>query len=65
MRSGDVNECIVDINRNIKTKEQILADTMMTDEQKNIELIKLDVGADLYERYNIKFAPIFSGHSSL
>ena len=65
MRSGDVNECIVDFNRNVRTKEQVLADPNMTDEQKNIELIKMDWGADLNERYNIKFAPIFSGHSSL
>jgi hypothetical protein len=41
MRSGDVIECLVDFNRNYTTSEEILADKLLSEEQKLIEIQKL------------------------
>ena len=41
MRSGDIVECLVDFNRNYTTNEDILADKLLSEEQKLVEIQKL------------------------
>lgn len=41
MRSGDIIECLVDFNRNYTTNEDILADKLLSEEQKLVEIQKL------------------------
>lgn len=65
MRSGDIIECLVDFNRNYTTNEDILADKLLSEEQKLVEIQKLKFQNEFQSKYNIKFAPVFSGHSSL
>lgn len=66
LRSGDVIEVLLDLNRNFRDAEEIMESKAMDDDQKQQELEKLKYAREVdRQRYHVKFNSVFSGHSSL
>ena len=66
LRSGDVIEVLLDINRNFLSEDEVLESMALNNDQKANEIDKLRNLSEIEKnRYHIKFNSIFTGHSSL